>query len=140
MTAARKTKAAPRRDRLDGFRDPVDEAEQGEDDILPAVLSELDVLDMALETRNALKDLDGPLRYVLDQARDEARQANRALLRCNPYDGDKIRDLQWQVKGFDRLMQWVFQTLIAGKFIEQGKTAEQIESMHQLLREAGQGD
>lgn len=144
MTARKpKAKRPAGRDPLAGYRNApgIDDPERQDDDtVLPVALSELDVLDMAFETDAALKDLEGPLRYVLEQARDEARQANRALLRCDPFDTVTIQRLQEEWRRFDKLMQWVFSTLMAGHFIEQKHTEEQIDEARQLLNDAGQAD
>lgn len=148
--APAKRKRAPRsepaRDPLEGFRaqneadgiDPFDPL--NEEQLLPESFTqaEVDIADVALETKRALQHLDGPLRYVLDRAMVEARQAVRQLIKCSPNDGDKVRELQWQVSRFDKLVQWVFDILLEGRLLRQIKTQEQMDELYALLHTADQ--
>jgi hypothetical protein len=90
--------------------------------------------------RRELDNMKGPLRYVIDHAFVRARQANRALIKCDPFDCVTVGKLQDEVKRFFDLQHWIVSILAAGRFVEQKHTAEQIDEARQLLHDAGQGD
>jgi hypothetical protein len=137
----KKPRLAKAKEKLNGYRDAIDLGpERNDESVGPLPIEELDVLDMADETRRELDNLKGPLRYVLDHAFVRARQANLALIKCDPFDCVSIGKHQDEVQRFYDLKHWVFSILSAGRFVEQKHTAEQIDEARQLLHDAGQGD
>ena len=51
----------------------------------------------------------------MGQARDDAREAVRELVKADPFKPELIRDLQWKVQRFDALAAYVNAILEAGK-------------------------
>jgi len=141
---ARKPTPAPKKPKLDGYRDTIilDRSPEADDEETgPVPLKDMDVLDMAEEMKRELDRVPyGPLRYVIDQAFDQARQANLALIKCDAFDAITVGRLQVEVRRFYDLLRWVNSTLESGRIIERRHTAEQIDEARQMLNEAGYGD
>jgi hypothetical protein len=81
------------------------------------VQNELDrmfVLDAAFDLIHLLKP-HGAFSAVMGQARDEAREAVKQLVRADPFKPELIRDLQWRIQRFDALVEYVNAILEAGR-------------------------
>lgn len=102
------------------------------DEMLAEEFDRITVLDAALDLQFLLKST-GALKAVLEQARDDAHLAVNKLIKCKPEDADTIRELQWDVRRFDKLCQYIFNILEAGKAMSADLTEEQIAETEKLL-------
>lgn len=108
--------------------------EEGLDEVLAEEYDRAQVLDAALDLVAELKNQSSAIRAVLDQARDDAHEAMRALVKCDPNQSEEIRRLQWQVSRFDDLCSYVFNILEAGKVASEDMTAEELALMQHLIK------
>jgi hypothetical protein len=85
------------------------------------------------QTLDGLKD-GGPVKALLEQARNEAMTAMHALSMVDPFKGDAVRDLQWRVRRYEDLCQWVGMTLSTGESALDDLTEEQRVEYATLIR------
>jgi hypothetical protein len=117
-----------KKDPLDGFRDV------GDSDDALAEFDRNYIFDAAFKCAAGLQSRkrDG-IWYILQQALDDARQANAKLVTCDPTDAAIVRQLQWEVGRFDELYNYVYVTLQAGELVRKDMTEEQVAVLNREL-------
>lgn len=98
--------------------------------------SRVETIDAALDLTYQLKT-NGAVAMILDQARDDARDAVRRLVDCDPENPRAIRELQWRITRFDDLSRYVQMIVEHGDAARADLTAEQAAKLERLL---GRGD
>jgi len=108
--------------------------DDGPSEILDEEYARIATLDAALEVAHGLKKPSSALRFILDQARDDARQAVSDLVSCDPFDGNKVRDLQWKVTRFTDLHDYLAKIMEAGRYATEDLSEDKAAELEAMLR------
>lgn len=91
------------------------------------------ILDDAYNVRLAVKDKNSPLAKVLAAAREEAIQANLALIVTDPFGAERIRHLQWLITRYHNLVGYANAIVQNGKVVADEMTGEESEAVARML-------
>ena len=90
-------------------------------------------MDTFYQTLDHLKD-GGPLKALLEAAREDAIVAMSDLVKADPFKPEVIRDLQWRVQRYDAFCSWITTTIQAGEVLQQDMNDEQRAEYEALIR------
>lgn len=76
---------------------------------------------------------DGALRKVLTKAREDAASAVLELLRVDPFDGEKVRRLQWHVHRFSALAAYSVGILRDAEYFRENMSGEEFDTLRRIL-------
>lgn len=107
--------------------------ELGSDELLDAEYLRVLVLDEFYDAREGLKP-GAALSRVLESAREQAKAALSELVTCNPFGGEKVRKLQWEVRRYEDLCRWIEAIVENGETAEGDMTDEDRAETERLLR------
>lgn len=76
----------------------------------------------------------GAITLLIEDARETAIAALDALVRCDPFKPEIVRELQWRVRRYDMLCAWVLRVIEGGEAATEDLSAEQSAELDKLLR------
>lgn len=110
--------------------------EISEDDVSREEEQRVAILMPYYDLKRSIADPHSALALIIDKARADAIAANKALIRCNPFQGEIIRALQWRCRRFNALMDYIESIKEGGEEAVEDLSEEQQAEMQRLLGEA----